>query len=167
MTKKILLLISIVSFASLVYIIVSSVIKNTDKLETKVRRISPNLMSGPVIHGADITKGEKNFTINIKADKLFFKNGKILFFETALIKKLVAINLRVTVYINGKKIITLGKSRESIQPSLNKLSINNPQIFFIGITDLKKMTIRKAIIDLKSKKLILYTNKGNLTFHPL
>ena len=163
MTKKLLLLISIASFISLVYITVSSVTKSVDTNENKIQRMPHDLMSGPVIYGANITKGEKGFIVNIKADKLFFENGRILFFETALIKKLVAVNLQITVYIKGKKVIVLRKNSETMQPNLNTISINNPQILFINIPFLKKK-IDKVIIYLKDKSLILFTNKEKITF---
>ena len=90
-------------------------------------------------------------TINIKAKRLYFKKTKIFGFDNALLKKLVAEELNITILKDSKKILALYKARQNMSPDMKCLEIKDPMILY---PDIFKQP-DKVRID-KNKKLITF-----------
>lgn len=108
--------------------------------------------TGP--YGQNVRSSEQigSYTINMKAKRLYFKKSKILGFDNALFKKLVAKELEVTIIKDNKKILALYKDRQDMSPDMKCLQIKNPTVLY-------PETIKepdKIRIDKKRKLITLY-----------
>lgn len=108
--------------------------------------------TGPYGQNVRSTEQIGNYTINMKAKRLYFKKTKTLGFDNALFKKLVAKELEVTILKDNKKILALYKDRQDMSPDMKCLQIKNPTVLY-------PETIKqpdKIRIDKKRKLITLY-----------
>lgn len=110
------------------------------------------VQTGP--YGTNVRSSEQigRYTINMKTKRLYFKKTKIFGFDNALLKKLVAEELNITILKDSKKILSLYKARQDMPPDMQCLQIKNPKLLYPETT----RQLDKVKIDKKEKKITLY-----------
>jgi hypothetical protein len=74
-------------------------------------------MLGPYAKNINLTENIGIYSLNMSAETMFMKKGKIMGFSTALHKKFVTNNFRMSLYKNGQKKLELSKDRVIWTPS--------------------------------------------------
>ena len=108
--------------------------------------------TGP--YGQNVRSSEQigSYTINMKTKRLYFKKTKILGFDNALFKKLVAEELNITILKDSRKVLALYKARQDMSPDMRCLEIKNPTVLYPEA--IKQPD--KVGIDKKKKLITLY-----------
>ena len=119
---------------------------------TQFKGPSKLLETGPYGQNVRFTEQIGIYTINMKAKRLYFKKTKVIGFDSALFKRLVAEELDITILKNNKKILALYKAHQDMSPDMKCLQITNPVVLY-------PKTIKqpdKVRIDKRKKLIILY-----------
>ena len=107
------------------------------------------IQSGPYGTNVSTTSVRGECRYHIRTSQLYFTGSRILVFENALWKKLVARSLRLTVYQGDEKQIALSKDKAALTPGINPIRLKNPTILYPE--DLGN--IRTIEIDTKSGRI--------------
>ncbi|OEU79160.1 MAG: hypothetical protein BA873_11105 [Desulfobulbaceae bacterium C00003063] len=100
--------------------------------------------AGPYGQGVRSTEKIGDYTINMKAEKLYFKKTKTFGFDNALFKKLVARELNITIFRDDKRVLALYKDRQAMSPDMKSLLIEDPTVLHPKtIKQLDKISIDK------------------------
>ena len=86
--------------------------------------------AGP--YGTNVISSEKigECRFDLKAEKLYVKKTRILGFDNALFKKLVARELDITIFRADRKLLALHKSYQEMPLDMRCVKIDRPDILF-------------------------------------
>ncbi len=116
-------------------------------------------MLGPYAKNINITENIGAYSLNISAENLFMKKGRIMGFSTALHKKFVAKNIRMSLYKKGEKKLELSKDRVILDPFMRNIAIDSPRILYPeGMDQPKKVSLEKE----KQQLVIQYQKKTDV-----
>jgi len=131
--------------------------KNSKKQKSSTIHIPRITQIGPYGKDIEITEKIDDLIVKFKAKRLFFKKSSIFIFKSTLYKKLVAQDIKLIVQKNGKKLLVLKKKQQVLNPDLNRICINYPQIIYPS----NFAPPEKVIIDRnRSKILFIYKTKS-------
>ncbi len=85
---------------------------------------------GPYAKNINLTENIGAYSLNISAETLFMKKGKIMGFSTALHKKLVTNNFRLSLYKNGTKTLELFKDHVILDAFMRTIEVDSPKILY-------------------------------------
>lgn len=88
------------------------------------------IQRGPYGTNVSTTSVMGDCRYQIRAGQLYFTTTRMLVFENALWKKLVAKDLRLAVYQNGEKRIEFAKDKAALTIGMNPIRIKNPEILY-------------------------------------
>ncbi len=108
--------------------------------------------AGPYGAGISTTHHINGFKFKIKSGKLYFKKKKTFGFSNALLKKLVAQDLEVSIHEANTKILKISKNYQELSPDMKILKIDNPTLLFPR--DFKSP--EKITINMKTQNIILF-----------
>ncbi len=105
-------------------------------------------------YGQDVSFMEQLgiYIINMKAKRLYFKKTKVVGFDSALLKRLVAEELNIIILKNNKKVLALYKAHQDMPPDMKCLEIINPIVLYPKT--IKQLD--KVRIDKRKKLIMLY-----------
>ncbi|MGM0453760.1 MAG: hypothetical protein ACQERN_11405 [Thermodesulfobacteriota bacterium] len=127
---------------------------------TKRPKIPSHLIkNGPYGTNVSITDLVGDCRYQLRAEKLYFKKTRMLAFENALWKKLVAKDLRIAIFENGKKRIELAKDSAELSAGMDHFRIKNPQIRYPEHLNGARM----VEIDKKKARIHIHTAQGEKT----
>jgi len=115
----------------------------------------PVTMLGPYAKNINLTENIGTYSINIRADTLYMKKGRIMGFSTALHKKFVAENFSMTLYRKGEKKLELYKDRVTLDPFLKAIEVDNPKMLHPSAMGHPG----KVSLDKSKKRLVIQFNK--------
>ncbi len=116
-------------------------------------------MLGPYAKNINLTENIGIYSLNMSAETMFMKKGKIMGFSTALHKKFVTNNFRMSLYKNGQKKLELSKDRVILDTFMKTIDIENPRIEYPpGMDQPKKVSLEK----MKQRFIIQYKNKTDV-----
>ena len=111
------------------------------------------LQMGPVVGGFSSTDTIGEVVIKMKASRMWYKKSKILGFDSAMFKKLVASNFRLTILKGEKKLISLSKNQVEMSSDQNTIDIKKPTIIFpadMGHPDLIQFNKKELKLKIKT-----------------
>ena len=109
------------------------------------------LKNGPYGRYVNLTEQKGEFLYNFKADKLYFVKTRTKYFTTALLKKMVAEELTLSIYKNENKLFSLYKAKVKLPVGQKQITIRKPVIQF-------------PELNIKPDKIIINKSTNRLTF---
>jgi len=86
--------------------------------------------NGPYGKNVDLKEKLGRCMFDMKAQRLYFKKIKTLGFNNALFKKLVAKELNIIIFRDNKKILSLYKDYQEMNPNMKSIQIKNPKVLY-------------------------------------
>lgn len=138
------------------YYIISGHYHNKLEARSSTSQKSPFhlLQNGPYGRNVAIAMDEGNCRYKIEAEKLYLKKTKFGVFNNALLKKIVAENLTLTVFNKDQLCLKVTKDRSEFSVGMKKISITGPHVNYPE----KMKNVRKLEID---------KDNGTITFFSL
>ena len=137
--------------------------KNCKKQKSSTVHIPQITQIGPYGKNIEITEKIDDLIVKFKAKRLFFKKSSIFIFKSTLYKKLVAQDIKIIVQKNGKKLLVLKKKQQALNPDLNRICINYPQIIYPPNISPPE----KVIIDRNRSKILFNYKTKSVNFYNL
>jgi len=107
---------------------------------------------GPYAENISLTENIGVYSLNLNAQRLNVKKGKIMGFNTALMKKYVMNGIHLSLYKQGTKMLEFYKEHLTMNPSMKSMEIDDPQVLF----PLNMSQPRKIRLDKDKRILMIY-----------
>jgi len=124
----------LICIAFILTIIIAALWRGRDETtaDKKTHSSAPSrlLQMGPVVGGFSSTDTIGELVVKMEASRMWYKKSKILGFDSAIFKKLVASNFSLTILKGEKKLISLSKNKVELSSDLKTISIKKPTITY-------------------------------------
>jgi hypothetical protein len=135
----------IIALVSALFILFSP--ESGDQVMTQGEGAVPERVSqlGPYARNIRLMEKVGAYDLALEARVLHMKKTKVLGFDSALYRRVVTRDARLTVYRDGRKVLEATKERLILPPGMKVIEMESPRVLYPGgMKDLRKIRVDKG-----------------------